>query len=378
MTQTILITGGAGFVGSHLAERLRTQRHRVRIVDDLSTGSASNIAHLLGDDCILFRAKVSDLLTRQPGAFDGVTQVYHLAASVGVQLVVDNPGQVVTNNVEETSAAIEIARRQKARILVASTSEVYGKSAAVPLREDGDLVFGPPTGPRWSYAVSKAADEHLALSYHAESARMNAEPASGPLAPGSAGERARVRGPDNLAHPQTVEIQKIPSPPHPLTQPPPLLTPPTAVIVRLFNTVGPRQVGHYGMVIPRFVQAAVRGEDLTLYGDGRQTRCFCDVRDVVTALTTLMDDPRHHGQVFNVGSAREITVDALADMVIALAGSKSRKKYVPFDQAYRPGFEDPFRRRVPDVTRIRAAIGWEARIALEQTVQELIEAARAG
>ena len=326
MTQTILITGGAGFVGSHLVERLRAMGRRVLIVDDLSTGCESNLAHLLGDDCVLLPMKVSDVIRRRPDALEYVTQVYHLAASVGVQLVVDDPGKVVTNNVEETSAAIEIARRNRVGILVASTSEVYGKSAAVPLREDGDLIFGPPTGPRWSYAISKAADEHLALSYHTEARRR------APSAPG-------------------------------------------AVIARLFNTVGPRQVGHYGMVIPRFVDAAVRGQDLTLYGDGRQTRCFCDVRDVVAALTTLMDDPRHHGQIFNVGADREITVDALADMVIALAGSKSHKRYLPFDQAYRPGFEDPFRRRVPDVSKIRAAIGWRAEITLEQTLEELIAAA---
>jgi UDP-glucose 4-epimerase len=317
----VLITGGAGFIGSHLAELLRSRGRRVLIIDDLSTGREANMAHLVGDGCRFVRGRVGDVLRERPELMQGVTHVFHLAASVGVQLVVSDPARIIRNNVEETSAVIDAAARVGAGVLVASSSEVYGKSEAVPLREDGDLIYGPTTGPRWSYAMSKAVDEHLALSYHA----------------GGAG---------------------------------------SAVVVRLFNTIGPRQVGHYGMVVPRFVEAAVKGQDLTIYGDGQQTRAFCDVRDVVKAMAALMEDAGSHGQVFNIGSDVEVTIESLADKVIAMTGGRSRKRLVSFDEAYRPGFEDPFRRRVPDTTKIRAAIGWKPAISLEATLKELIDAAR--
>lgn len=323
MSTKILITGGAGFIGSHLAERLRSRGDELLIVDDLSTGSESNIAHILGDGCRLYAGDLNTWLRGYPNLLQGVQYVYHLAASVGVQLVKEDPAGTIQNNVQETGAVLKAASQVNANVLIASSSEVYGKSAALPLREDGDLIYGPPTGPRWSYALSKAFDEHLALSYYKH---------------GNGG----------------------------------------AVIARLFNTIGPRQVGRYGMVVPRFVAAALSGEPLQVYGDGQQTRSFCDVRDVVTALIALMENPSCHGQVFNVGSDDEITIEALADRVIALSGSNSTKQRIAFDEAYEPGFEDPFRRRVPDVTKVREAIGFERQYGLDDTLSELLNLKSAG
>ncbi len=317
-----LITGGAGFIGSHLADLLLTQGREVLIIDDLSTGRRANIDHLVGNGCRLVEGTLSTIIREHPALLNGVSRIYHLAASVGVQLVVSDPAKIIRNNIDETAAIIDAARRVNASILIASSSEVYGKSDALPLREDGDLLYGPTTGSRWSYAMSKAVDEHLALSCDAQMKREG-------IAAG-------------------------------------------AVVVRLFNTIGPRQVGRYGMVVPRFVQAAVRDLPLTLYGDGRQTRAFCDVRDVVQAMTLLLENPANHGQIFNIGSDEEITIEALADQVIALAQSASSKERVSFDAAYRPGFEDPFRRRVPDVGKLREATGWRARWSLEATLKELI------
>jgi len=349
--RTTLITGGAGFIGSHLADLLRSRGTPLLIIDDLSTGREANIAHLLGDGCTFIPGRLGDVLRQRPQLMQGVTQVYHLAASVGVQLVVSDPARIIRNNVEETAAVIDAAAKNGAALLLASSSEVYGKSDAIPLREDGDLVYGPTTGPRWSYAMSKAIDEHLALSYHSRGTLAAHSP--------SQPQRPRCASPDEAPSPRPREEGQG-----------------SAVVVRLFNTIGPRQVGHYGMVVPRFIEAAVKGEDLTLYGDGRQTRAFCDVRDVVRALAALMKAPHCHGQVYNVGSDVEITIDALADHIIALAGSRSRKRFITFDAAYRPGFEDPFRRRVPDVAKVQQAIGWHAEIAMETTLRELIAAAR--
>jgi len=328
LPSTTLITGGAGFIGSHLAHHLRAHSQRVLIIDDLSTGQLANIEPLIGEDCQFIEGSVSSVLREQPSLLDDVSHIYHLAASVGVQLVVSDPARIIRNNIDETAVIIDAARRVSASVLIASSSEVYGKSDALPLREDGDLLYGPTTGSRWSYAMSKAVDEHLALSYDAQMKQNNAQ----------AG----------------------------------------AVVVRLFNTIGPRQVGHYGMVVPRFVQAAVQGKPLTIYGDGLQTRSFCDVRDVVKAMTLLLENSANHGQIFNVGSDAEITIHALADRVIALAQSKSSKDVISFDQAYRPGFEDPFRRRVPDVNKLKKATGWEAQWTLEATLKELIEDAQRG
>jgi UDP-glucose 4-epimerase len=315
-----LITGGAGFIGSHLAERLQADGRELVLIDNLTTGRRENVAHLLGDRCRLVEAGVGEALAREPHLLQGVREVYHLAAAVGVRLVVDDPIRMIRNNVEEAALILEAARAAGAAILIASSSEVYGKSAKMPLAEDDDLVLGPTTSSRWGYALTKALDEHLALAHHAK---------------------------------------------HGLG----------AVVVRLFNTIGPRQVGRYGMVVPRFVRRAVEGGELEIYGDGRQTRAFCDVRDVVRAMTDLLGDPRHHGGVFNVGSDDEMTIGELADRVIALAaahgGGAARKRLVPYAQAYEPGFEDP-QRRVPDLSKIRRAIGFQPAFSLDQTLAELI------
>jgi UDP-glucose 4-epimerase len=323
-----LITGGAGFIGSHLAELLHQQGRSLVIVDNLSTGRRSNVEHLLGPRCRLIEARLADAVRSPRELLDGVDEVYHLAAAVGVKLVVDEPADMIRNNVEETAALLQaIAGRAPGsngttRVLVASSSEVYGKGVRMPLAEDDDLLIGPTTSARWSYALSKALDEHLLLAHH---------------------RRGTLRG----------------------------------VVVRLFNTIGPRQVGRYGMVVPRFVQRAVQGRELEIYGDGRQTRAFCDVRDVVRAMAALMADEACHGQVFNLGSEREITVEQLADRVIALAGVAAGpgKRFIPYDRAYDVGFEDP-QRRVPDLRRIRAAIGFEPRYDLDRTLTELIALAR--
>jgi UDP-glucose 4-epimerase len=323
-----LITGGAGFIGSHLAELLLGHGRELVIVDDLSTGRLGNIEHLLRatDRCRFVQARVSKALAAEPSLFSGVDEVYHLAAAVGVKLVVDDPFAMIRNNVDETAMVLDAAATVGASVLIASSSEVYGKGVRMPLSEEQDLVYGPTTASRWSYAMSKALDEHLALAHR---------------------------------HKHGLGV----------------------VIARFFNTIGPRQVGRYGMVVPRFVKRAVEGQDLEIYGDGKQTRAFCDVRDVVRAVVALLGDKRHHGQVFNVGADRELSIDELADLVIRLAGEAageptgSKKRYLPYEQAYDAGFEDPAR-RVPDLKKIRAAIGFERKHTLEQTVAELIALAR--
>lgn len=327
MPSTTIITGGAGFIGSHLAERLRSRGERVTLIDDLSTGRHGNVAHLLGDECELIEGRVSDVLRDRPALLRGATGVYHLAASVGVQLVADDPAAIIGNNVSETAALFDALRAagSDAVVLLASTSEVYGKLSDVPLRENADLLFGPPSSPRFSYALSKALDEHLALA-HKPGGRCG------------------------------------------------------AIVTRLFNTIGPRQLGRYGMVVPRFVHAAVTGQPLTVYGDGEQTRAFCDVRDVVSAMTALMSDAHVEacrGRVFNLGAAQEISINALAERIIQLADSSSRIEHVPFEAALGEGMEDPFRRRVPDLSRLREVIGFEPSYSLDQTLKELIAAARA-
>ena len=320
----ILITGGAGFIGSHLAQRLHARGDDVVLVDDLSTGRIENIEPLLdhGDGrCRLVRCSVEQALRDDCALFDGVDQVFHLAAAVGVKLLVDDSVAMLRNNVAQTLALLDASADRDLTVLIASSSEVYGRNADLPLREDAELIYGPTTSLRFSYAMSKALDEQAALMYH---------------------HKDRLR----------------------------------AVIVRLFNTIGLRQVGRYGMVVPRFVDAAVKGEPLTVYGDGSQTRCFIDVRDTVRALVTLMDDATHAGELFNIGSNRELTIDQLADRVIALAGSDSEKQYVPFDQVYSPQFED-MQRRVPSVDKLRSATGFEPKYALDDTLTELIAVARA-
>lgn len=316
----VLITGGAGFIGSHLAERLKADGRSLLLVDDLSTGRRANIDALLDDRCRLIEAKAAEAL-RDQSLLDGVAQVYHLAAAVGVKLITDDPGSMIHNNVEQTRAVLDAARRAGVPVLIASSSEVYGKCPVLPLQERMDLVYGPTTSSRWSYGLSKAIDEHLAIDYH------------------------RKYG---LA----------------------------TVIVRLFNTIGPRQVGHYGMVVPRFIARALAGRPIEIYGDGKQTRTFCDVRDVTAAMVQLMATPACAGQVYNLGSTQEVTIEALADLVIELAQSRSRKQFIPYERVYGEGFEDP-PHRLPDTSRIESAIGFRANIPLEQTLRELIALHRA-
>lgn len=315
----VLVTGGAGFIGSHLCERLAARGDRVTVVDNLSTGSADNLADArrIGDIAFI-RDDLSRALADLGGeAFD---EIYHLAAAVGVRLVLERPIESIETNVNETAALLRFACSageggKPARVLIASSSEVYGKGIRSPFREDDDVVYGPTTMTRWSYACSKALDEHLAISHH------------------------RAHG--------------LP-----------------VVIARFFNTVGPRQVGEYGMVLPRFVRAALEGRDLEVFGDGSQSRCFCDVRDVAGVLPTMLGAPGCAGGVFNVGSARAISIVELARLVISVTGSRSGVRLVPYATAYPPGFED-LGVRVPDLSRIRSVVGFEPSVPLERTIADV-------
>jgi UDP-glucose 4-epimerase len=319
LTGKTIITGGAGFIGSHLAARLKAQGLDLTLIDNLSTGSRDNIADLLDNRCRFIHADASEAVA-DPDLWDGVGQVYHLAAAVGVQRVIDDPAAMVHNNVEQTSAVLEAARRADASVLIASSSEVYGKCPVLPLREDMELVYGPTTASRWAYGLTKAIDEHLAIDMH---------------------RRHGLR----------------------------------VVITRLFNTIGPRQVGHYGMVVPRFVERAVAGQTIDVYGDGTQTRAFSDVRDITRAMTELMANDDCFGQVFNLGSDQRITINQLADRIIKLAGTAATKKLISYEKAFGPDFEDPAH-RLPDTTRISQAIGFQPEISLDQTLTELIQLQR--
>ncbi|NCC32934.1 MAG: NAD-dependent epimerase/dehydratase family protein [Chloroflexia bacterium] len=316
---TYLITGGAGFIGSHLAEYLLAQGQRVLAIDNLSTGAMANIAHLLPNEHFRFaRADVNDLVVLDRLASEAQV-IIHLAAAVGVQLVVERPVHTIETNVRGTETILKAALRYGSRVLVASTSEVYGKATRVPFAEEDDILLGATSKSRWSYAASKMLDEFLALAYH------------------------REFGLD-------------------------------ALVMRFFNTIGPRQSGRYGMVVPRFVRQALSNEPLTIYGDGQQARCFCDVRDIVRAVVALAD---HHlvgpERVFNLGNTREITITALAQLVKTLTGSSAELAYVPYAEAYAPGFED-MHRRVPDTTRINRLLGWSPTIALEETIGDIAAA----
>ena len=316
-----LITGGAGFIGSHLAERLLADGHTVFVLDDLSTGSFENIAHLKGRPGFHYTI---DTVINEPVLAELVDQcdaVYHLAAAVGVRLIVEAPVRTIETNVHGTEVVLKQAAKKGKIVVIASTSEVYGKSTDVPFREDGDLALGATSRHRWAYACSKALDEFLALAYWKE--------------------------------------KKLP-----------------VVIVRLFNTVGPRQTGRYGMVVPTFVQQALAGEPITVFGDGTQSRCFTDVSDVVSALVSLPLEPRAVGKVFNIGNTEEFTICQLADRIKALTGSSSPIVTVPYDQAYETGFED-MPRRVPDIGRIAALIGYQPRVGLDETLRRVIEFYRA-
>ncbi len=311
----ILITGGAGFIGSHLAEELLEQGHWVCVIDDLSTGTIWNLDGIRSHERFSYHiASVMDY-PLMAELVDRADEIYHLAAAVGVRLIVEKPVHTIETNIRGTEIVLELAARKKKKVLITSTSEIYGKSAKVPFSENDDLVLGSTTRPRWAYACSKAIDEFLALAYYRE--------------------------------------QGVP-----------------VVIVRLFNTVGPRQTGQYGMVIPRFVEQALRGQPLTVYGDGTQTRAFAYVGDVVKALVALMNEPRAIGEVFNVGNDRELAIRDLAKLVIERTQSSSPIQFIPFEQAYDSQFED-LTRRVPDLSKIRALIGYEPKVQIEEIIDRV-------
>jgi UDP-glucose 4-epimerase len=313
----VLITGGAGFVGSHLAEALLDRGDEVFVLDDLSTGSIDNIGHLKPHPKFHYTI---DTVTNEPvlaELVDRCDTVVHLAAAVGVKLIVEAPVHTIETNVHGTEVVLKHANKKKKLVLIASTSEVYGKSVDVPFREDADLVLGPTGKHRWAYACSKMIDEFLALAYWKE--------------------------------------RKLP-----------------VIIVRLFNTVGPRQTGQYGMVVPNFVRQALAGQPITVFGDGTQSRSFTYVGDVVRAMVALMDEPRAVGQVFNIGNGKEITIGELAGKVKAMTGSSSEIVRVPYDQAYEAGFED-MPRRVPDISRVRALVGYEPTVELDEILARVIE-----
>lgn len=308
-----LVTGGGGFIGSHLVQRLVDRGDRVVVVDDFSTGRRENLRDVPPDRLEVIAARVSEGIGGlNSGDFD---EIYHLAAAVGVRLVIEQPIQTIETNVLETGAILRFALRARTPVFIASTSEVYGKSTKMPFAEDDDVVYGSTILHRWSYGCSKAIDEFLALACH----REHGLPVS---------------------------------------------------IARLFNTVGPRQVGRYGMVLPRFVAAALAGEPLEVYGDGRQTRCFCDVRDVADVLCTMPSSARCVGRVLNVGSDEPIEIRALAKLVIDTLSSRSSIVYVPYDEAFGAGFDD-LRDRRPDLRRLREATGFSPKIPLVQTIRDL-------
>jgi UDP-glucose 4-epimerase len=312
-----LITGGAGFIGSHLAEELLMRGHRVHVLDDLSTGSIDNVRHLKTDPRFSYTIETCASASVVAELVDAADIVYHLAAAVGVELIVESPVRTIETNVHCTEVVLAQASKKRKPVFIASTSEVYGKSAAVPFREDGDLVLGPSTTGRWSYACSKAIDEFLALAYWKE--------------------------------------RKLPT-----------------VVARLFNTVGPRQTGRYGMVVPTFVGQALTGRPLTVFGDGLQTRCFCHVGDVVQALVGLMVlGGAAYGEVFNIGSQEEISIYGLAERVRGLTGSGSEIVVIPYEEAYEAGFED-MPRRVPDTRKIEAATGWRPTRTLDETLADVV------
>jgi len=311
-----LITGGAGFIGSHLSDALLHRGDSVTVIDDLSTGSIANIAHLKENPRFSY---VIDTMMNAPllaELVDGADRIFHFAAAVGVKLIVENPVRTILTNVGSTELLLATACKKRKKLLIASTSEVYGKSEDVPFREDGDLVLGPTTRGRWSYACSKAIDEFLALAYWHE------------------------RGCPTL-------------------------------IARFFNTVGPRQTGRYGMVVPRFVMQALRNEPITVHGDGSQTRCFTHVSDSVRAAIALMDSDQTVGEVFNVGAEEEITILDLAERIRELMSSDSEIVLVPYAEAYGENFED-MPRRVPSLQKIQAVVGFEPRMDLEETLQSII------
>jgi nucleoside-diphosphate-sugar epimerase len=316
-----LITGGAGFIGSHLAEHLLERNHEVLVLDNLSTGSIENISHLKnvpGFSYVIDSVTNESLLAEM---IDRCDVIFHLAAAVGVKLIVEQPVHTIETNVHGTEVVLKHANKKKKLVFIASTSEVYGKSTAVPFREGADLVLGATVKHRWAYACSKLIDEFLALAYWKE--------------------------------------KKLP-----------------VVIVRLFNTVGPRQSGTYGMVVPRFVDRALANEPLEVHGDGTQTRCFCHVQDTLRALVGLMDDPRTSGEIFNVGSQERIRIIDLARRVVDATASSSEVEFVPYDRVYGQGIED-MSHRIPSIEKVAGAIGWAPERTLDEVLADAIAFTRA-
>ena len=313
---THLITGGAGFIGSHLAEYLLAQGDHVSVIDNLSTGQISNIAHL--EQNPRFRCLIDDMRNEElmEGLIRDADYIYHLSASVGVRMIIERPTETIINNIMGTEIVLRNACRYRKPLIITSTSEVYGKSLQPTFREDDDRIMGPTSKSRWGYAESKAIDEFLALAYYSE--------------------------------------KHVP-----------------VTIVRLFNTVGPRQTGRYGMVVPTFVRQALLEEPVSVFGDGKQTRCFAHVLDVVPNLATLVKRPEAYGLVFNVGSQEEISMKSLAEKVIGMTGSKSAIRMVPYAQAYPPGFED-MERRMPDLSRLKKLTGYAPKYSLEQILKDVI------
>ncbi len=315
-----LITGGAGFIGSHLAERLLALGQRVSVLDNLSTGNIANLAHLRSNPHFEF---VMDEVSNERvlgELVDAADTVFHLAATVGVQKIIDSPVETIVNNVHGTETVLQAVAKKRRKVVVASTSEVYGKSEALPFREEGDLVLGPTSKARWSYACSKAIDEFLAIAYWKE----NQTP---------------------------------------------------AVVARLFNTIGPRQTGQYGMVVPRFIGQALEGEGVTVYGTGQQTRSFTYVEDAVEWLIRLAENDRAVGEIFNLGNPNEVAIAELARRVIRLTGSSSQIRNVPYDEAYESGFED-MGRRAPDITKVVTLTGYSPRVDLDEALRRTIQWSR--
>jgi nucleoside-diphosphate-sugar epimerase len=315
-----LITGGAGFIGSHMVEALLARGHRVTVLDNLSTGRGENLSSVQDRIGFINGSVLDPLLVDELVSESNV--VVHLAAAVGVRLIVERPLRSLVTNIKGSENILEAAHRYRRKVLLASTSEVYGKNSSGSFGEDDDRILGSNKVSRWAYSTAKAVDEILAFAYH------------------------RERG--------------LPT-----------------VVVRLFNTVGPRQTGAYGMVLPRLVHQALTGEPLTVFGDGRQSRCFCHVADVVAAIMALLDDPRAHGDVFNVGSTEEVTILELAERVITRTGASSPIRMLSYEEAYEDGFED-MRRRVPNITKTRELVGWAPRFSLDQIIDDVVGYTRRG
>ncbi len=313
----VLITGGAGFIGSHLADELLGRGDEVAVLDDLSTGRFENVEHITGDKNFEFVEGTILNGTLVDKLVERCDVVYHLAAAVGVDLIVRKPLESLITNIKGSEMVLDMVHRYHKKVLIASTSEIYGKNVNGPLNEDHDRILGSPLKSRWGYSTAKAVDEMLAYIYWRQ--------------------------------------KKVPT-----------------VIVRLFNTVGPRQTGAYGMVIPRFVKQALKDEDITVYGDGKQSRCFLHVKDTVGSLIKLMDKGAAVGNVFNIGSQEEVSIEGLARKIIDITKSKSKLVYIPYDKAYEEGFED-MRRRVPDTAKARAAIGFKPTIDLEGIIKSVVE-----